>query len=92
MRATIKTVFSIVGFKTTLSFGKGSVLCGMLLLLLGLFASPSPCRAGFDEFENWGFGQGGGFRQGNFTGGDTQLTVVKAAWDGPSNLLAVGGA
>ena len=41
---------------------------------------------------NWGFEQGGGFRQGNFIGQDKQLSVVTMSFNQSTKQLAVAGA
>jgi hypothetical protein len=62
-------------------------------LLLPLVVVLAPRAWGlFDLQENWGFDQGGGYRQGNFVGEDASLVLVDQAWDEQRKLLAVGGA
>ena len=64
----------------------------MFAALMILCFSGSLLQASFDKVENWGFEQGGGFRQGNFVDGDRELVVVDSAWDETSRQLAVVGA
>ena len=64
----------------------------MFTALMIFCFSGSLLKASFDKVENWGFEQGGGFRQGNFVDGDKELVVVDSAWDGTRRQLAVVGA
>jgi hypothetical protein len=64
----------------------------MFAALMLICFSSSLLKASFDKVENWGFEQGGGFRQGNFVDGDRELVVVDSAWDETSRQLAVVGA
>jgi len=60
---------------------------------VALFLLSAPLSfASFDKAENWGFDQGGGFRQGNFTGKDAGMVVADLVWDGERNHMAVAGA
>lgn len=62
------------------------------LCFLSLLFSISRVHASFDQFENWGFEQGGGLKQGNFVGSDRELVVSEMIWDESRNRLAVTGA
>ena len=76
----------------SLLFKVGYSLLRLKLFLLLLIVSTSLSHANFDISSNWGFIQGGGFRQGNFTGEDKKIKVVAMALDQSSNQLAVAGA
>ena len=65
---------------------------GRFLLLLWVVILSPRAWALFDLQENWGFDQGGGYRQGNFVDQDASLVLVDQAWDEQRKLLAVGGA
>ena len=62
------------------------------MVLIVVCAFPSFLSASYNSFENWGFEQGGGFRQGNFAGQDGKLVVLDMALDQESGRLAVAGA
>ena len=61
----------------SLLFKVGYSLIKFKLFLLLLFVSTSLTHANFDISSNWGFMQGGGFRQGNFTGEDKKIKVME---------------
>ena len=58
----------------------------MLIVLCCGLASPK-LEASYEKFENWGFEQGGGFRQGNFIGADKGIIVQAFAWTIPGSKL-----
>lgn len=62
----------------------------LIVFCCGL-ASPR-LEASYEKFENWGFEQGGGFRQGNFIGADKGIIVQAFAWDDTRQQIAVVGA
>jgi len=67
------------------------VLIRVASLLVMSVLPASYTFASFDEFENWGFDQGGGLRQGNFTGDDSKIVVLDTAWNQSTGQLAIAG-
>ena len=67
------------------AWGKASCLACLIALLPKVWAD-------FELQQNWGFEQGGGYRQGDFIGEDGGLVLTNMVWDEQNNRLAVGGA
>ena len=67
------------------AWGKASCLACLIALLPKVWAD-------FELQQNWGFEQGGGYRQGDFVGEDAGLVLTNMVWDEQNNRLAVGGA
>ena len=67
------------------AWGKASGLVCLIALLPKVWAD-------FELQQNWGFEQGGGYRQGDFVGEDAGLVLTNMVWDEQNNRLAVGGA
>lgn len=78
---------------TFYSFVKSTYsLCQNIIFLALVCTSPSSLKGSYNFFDNWGFDQGGGFRQGNFTDEDGELVVTNMALNKESGHLAVAGA
>ena len=63
-----------------------------LAILLGCLLLNAVSLHAFDRVENWGFDQGGGYRDGNFLGEDSELVVTCMKINPEGTKFAVGGA